>query len=89
MANQGLSSTTPSGLEHLSNATSDKTSISSYVENATRKSVKVDSDGRKLSEGQSEYFKDTKVVDDNGNLMGVYHESPSKFNVFDAERIGT
>ena len=89
VANQGLSSTTPSGLEHLSNATSDKTSISSYVENATRKSVKVDSDGRKLSEGQQEYFKDTKVVDDNGNLMVIYHGSPSKFNVFDAERIGT
>lgn len=64
-------------------------SISQNEKNATRKSVKVDSDGRKLSEGQQEYFKNTKVLDDNGNLMVVYHGSPSKFNVFDAERIGT
>ena len=32
-----------------------------------------DSDGRQLSEGQQEYFKDSKVRDENGNLLVVYH----------------
>lgn len=39
----------------------------SLRENAT------DSEGRSLSPKQIEYFKDTKVVDENGNLLVVYH----------------
>ena len=33
----------------------------------------VDSQGRKLSEGQIEYFKDSTVRDKNGKLKVVYH----------------
>ena len=36
-----------------------------------------DSDGKQLSEGQQEYFKDSKVRDENGNLLKVYHGTPS------------
>ena len=32
-----------------------------------------DSDGTQLSEGQQEFFKDSKIRDKNGNLMVVYH----------------
>ena len=32
-----------------------------------------DSEGNTLSEGQIEYFKDSKVRDENGNLLVVYH----------------
>ena len=32
-----------------------------------------DSDGNKLTDSQREYFKDSKVVDENGKLMVVYH----------------
>ena len=32
-----------------------------------------DSQGNELSEGQQEYFKDSKVRDENGNLLKVYH----------------
>ena len=39
----------------------------SLRENAT------DSEGRKLSKKQVEFFKDSKVVDENGNLLVVYH----------------
>ena len=41
-----------------------------------------DSEGKTLTEAQQEYFKDTKVRDENGNLLVVYHGSPAKFTVF-------
>ena len=42
-----------------------------------------DSKGRELSAEQQEYFKDSKVVDANGNLKVMYHGTPSgKFTVF-------
>lgn len=56
--------------------------------NDIRYSLKEDTDGRKLSEGQKTYFKNTKVVDDNGKLLVVYHGSKSIFTVFDTGRIG-
>lgn len=40
--------------------------------NVTKFSLR-DSDGNKLSEGQKEYFKDSKAVDENGNLLVMYH----------------
>lgn len=48
------------------------------VENNNRNITKFslrDSDGNKLSEGQKEYFKDSKAVDENGNLLVMYHGS--------------
>jgi len=33
-----------------------------------------DSDGRKLTEVQQKFFKDSKVVDEDGNLLVVYHK---------------
>lgn len=42
-----------------------------------------DSDGKTLSAEQQEYFKDSKVRDEDGNLLVVYHGSPAKFTVFD------
>lgn len=33
----------------------------------------IDSDGNTISAGQREYFADSKVLDDNGNLLLVYH----------------
>lgn len=41
-----------------------------------------DSKGRKLSKEQQEYFKDSKVRDENGNLKTMYHGSNNKFSVF-------
>ena len=42
-----------------------------------------DSDGRELSKAQQEYFKDSKVRDEDGNLLVVYHGSSESFNTFD------
>ena len=43
----------------------------------------VDSDGNKLSEAQAEFFKDSKVRDEDGNLLKVYHGTSESFTVFD------
>lgn len=46
-------------------------------------SVAVDSQGRTLSQEQAEFFKDSKIVDKNGNLLVVYHGTPKgTFNEF-------
>ena len=48
-----------------------------------RYSLSEDSNGRKLSPEQSEYFKDSKVKNENGNLMVMYHGTPNgDFTVF-------
>lgn len=49
-------------------------------------SVSEDSDGNKLSEGQREFFKDSKIVDSKGNLKVMYHGSPNDFDTFDIKR---
>ncbi len=45
-----------------------------------------DSDGRQLSEGQQEYFKDSKVRDENGNLKVMYRGGNGDFTVFDRKK---
>ena len=41
-----------------------------------------DSEGNVLSDGQKEFFKDSKVRDKEGNLLVVYHGTPKKFTTF-------
>lgn len=48
-----------------------------------RFSKRVDSEGRELSEAQQEFFKDSKVRDEEGRLLTVYHGSDKEFFVFD------
>lgn len=43
---------------------------------------KYDNKGRELSKQQQEYFKDSKVRDENGDLKTMYHGSNNKFNIF-------
>lgn len=53
---------------------------SDKVQNSAR-----DSAGRELTEGQREYFKDSKVRDKDGNLKPVYHGSAAVFTEFSAD----
>lgn len=46
-------------------------------------SSEVDSDNRQLSKAQQEFFKDSKVRDEDGNLLVVYHGTDQNFTVFD------
>lgn len=43
------------------------------LENSSSFSLSKDNQGRTLSKEQQEYFKDSKVRDENGNLLVVYH----------------
>ena len=54
-----------------------------------RYSISEDSQGRELSAEQQEFFKDSKVVDENGKLKVVYHGSPADFNTFSLKHMGT
>lgn len=53
----------------------------------TKFSLKEDSQGRELTEAQREYFRDSKVVDEEGRLLTLYHGTGAKFTVFDKGRI--
>ena len=45
-----------------------------------------DSNGNTLSKEQQEFFKDSKVRDESGNLRVVYHGTDADFTVFDADK---
>ena len=45
-----------------------------------------DSDGRELSAEQRAFFRDSKVVDEDGQLLVVYHGTDADFTVFDRSR---
>ena len=47
-----------------------------------------DSQGNTLTKEQAEFFKDSKVRDEDGNLLVVYHGSPNEFTVFDESKYG-
>lgn len=61
--------------------------ISNYASNVnnneTKFSLDIDSDGNKLTQQQAEYFKKSKVRDEDGNLLKVYHGTTENFTVFD------
>jgi len=68
----------PEQIKEISNKTPTKSPDIRY-------SLRVDSEGRELTEGQREFFKDSKVLDEDGNLKVVYHGSMNDFTVFDIE----
>ena len=47
-----------------------------------------DNKGRTLTKKQQEYFKNSKVRDESGNLKTVYHGTDAKFTVFSYEHLG-
>lgn len=42
-----------------------------------------DSDGRRLTEQQRKYFQNSKIVDESGKLLVLYHQTDSNFTEFD------
>ena len=65
-------------------------SMSNSAEKSNSKNEKnsfaLDSDGKNLTEEQTEYFKNSKVRDEDGKLLVVYHGTSEKFTVFDCAR---
>ena len=55
-----------------------------YINSGVHYSLSTDTDGRKLSDSQKEYFKNSKMVDENGNLKVMYHgTTDTNFTTFD------
>lgn len=59
-------------IHELSNNLRGKKATRTFVKMDTKYSLS-DSDGNRLSEAQQEYFKNSKVRDENGNLKVMYH----------------
>lgn len=49
-------------------------------------SISEDSQGRELTPEQVEFFKNSQIRDENGNLMVVYHGTDATFTMFDRTR---
>ena len=67
---------------------SDRNDLESDFYNAGVKYSDRDSDGRQLSEEQQEYFKESEVRDDDGNLVPVYHQTFDDFYTFKRDKLG-
>ena len=74
---RGLNSYDLSRTDNISN------NASNVNNNETKFSLDIDSDGNKLTQQQAEYFKNSKVRDEDGNLLKVYHGTTENFTVFD------
>lgn len=67
----------------------DGSQIVTYSDGTKEKNYSLkDSQGKELSQQQAEYFRDSKVRDEQGNLLVVYHGSKAIFTKFDANKIG-
>lgn len=63
--------------------------VSNYLVNDTKYSISdTDNKGRNLSNEQMEYFKDSKAVDENGNLKVLYHGTGTTIDEFKTEFTG-
>lgn len=64
----------------------DESVTQNGTEVKTKFSLKEDSQGRKLTEAQQEYFRDSKVVDRDGQLKVMYQGGTGDFTVFDRKK---
>ena len=73
-------------LERVRKAFEDAYREGAKKQTGTKNSLS-DSTGRQLTKEQQEYFKDSKMRDENGNLKVMYHGSQNAgFHVFDASK---
>lgn len=73
-----LSSSAKSLTSRLGTSVIDNTiSYDSDKSKMFSRKIIADSDGNKLSEQQQDFFKDSKVVDENGRLLVMYHGTPN------------
>ena len=72
-------------IHDLSENLRGKKATRTFVKTDAKYSIS-DSDGKELTKEQQEYFKDSKMRDENGNLKVMYHGSQDAgFHVFNAE----
>lgn len=54
----------------------------------TSNTTEYDNQGNKLTKAQQDFFKDSKVRDENGKLKVVYHGTNNEFTIFDRNKSG-
>lgn len=59
------------------------------TENMNYALPEVDSEEIHLSQEQREFFKDSKIVDNDGRILKMYHGSPNNFTQFSRDKIGS
>lgn len=75
----------PEQIKNVDNTTPTNNPDIRYSLSVSEANTTKDNEDRKLTKGQKEYFKDSKAVDENGNLITVYHTMTNKgiqFNEF-------
>ena len=65
-----------------------KSATKTFVKTDNVKYSLTDNQGRTLTKEQQEFFKDSKVRDENGNLLTMYHGTNNEFTIFDDNFIG-
>ena len=79
--NEGIEYEQDSQLDAITNEVIEKLKLKPNE----KYSIGIDSQGRELSPNQREFYKDSKAVDENGNLLRLYHGTPKGgFSVFDS-----
>jgi len=72
-----------------SDASSSKIIRNEELEKSSSFSLSEDNQGRTLTKEQQEYFKDSKVRDEKGRLLEVYHGTPNAgFTIYDKNKLG-
>ncbi len=75
-------------LEYKSGNDTDRLAKVNSVEGARFSLKPTDSQGRELTQEQQEFFRDSKVVDAEGRLLVLYHQTDGDFTVFDPRHVG-
>lgn len=74
---------------HVNNNYDNSNKNNTQINKKVKFSLSKDSDGNNLTETQAEFFKDSKVRDENGRLLKCYHSSNNDFTEFDRKKIGS
>ena len=91
--NAGNSTFVNNSIAHKNKSVKSDTATNSNMQKSKNNTIKksdridtnvvaTDNQGRQLSKQQQEYFKDTKVRDEDGNLLVMYHGTKDVFTIF-------
>lgn len=72
--------------EQIKNIDNAKPTSDPDVRFSLGEDTKADNKGRELSTGQAEYFRNSKIRDNSGNLLTMYHGSRESFTAFDRKK---
>ena len=91
--NTSVANNIPQSNNNVNSNTSSATKYSipinkNNTQELNNSSISFDNKGRKLSKEQQEYFKNSKVRDENGNLKVMYHGTKNDFTIFDINKSG-